>query len=85
MPYSHCRNLRLERCRAGIRIHAGLAWVALGYFAMSLLVQNLKYRWMGLATLLLTMCYVVVVGTSRFEPVYRGTDLGRLAARRSAA
>ena len=24
-----------------------------------------------MATLLLTMCYVIVVGTSRFEPVYR--------------
>ena len=34
-------------------------------------VQNQKYRWMGHATLLLTTCYLVVVGTSRFEPVYR--------------
>ena len=53
--------------------HVGLAWVglALGYYALNLLVQNQKYRWMGHATLLLTLCYVVVVGTSRFEPVYR--------------
>ena len=53
--------------------HVGLAWVglALGYYGLNLLVQNQKYRWMGHATLLLTMCYVIVVGTSRFEPVYR--------------
>ena len=53
--------------------HVGIAWVglALGYYALNLLVQNQKYRWMGHATLLLTTCYLVVVGTSRFEPVYR--------------
>jgi hypothetical protein len=53
--------------------YVALAWVglALGYYALNLLVQNQKYRWMGHATLLLTMCYVIVVGTSRFEPVYR--------------
>lgn len=51
----------------------GFAWVglALGYYALNLLVQNQKYRWMGHATLLLTTCYLVIVGTSQFEPVYR--------------
>jgi hypothetical protein len=50
-----------------------LAWVglALAYYGLNWIVQNQKYRWMGHATLLLTLCYVVVVGTSRFEPVYR--------------
>ncbi len=53
--------------------YVGLAWVglALGYYGLNLLVQNQKYRWMGHATLLLTTCYLVVVGTSHFEPVYR--------------
>jgi uncharacterized membrane protein len=53
--------------------YVGLAWVglALSYYALNWIVQNQKYRWMGHATLLLTLCYVVVVGTSRFEPVYR--------------
>jgi uncharacterized membrane protein len=53
--------------------HVGLAWVglALVYYALNLIVQNRKYRWMGHATLLLTMCYLVVVDTQRFEPVYR--------------
>jgi hypothetical protein len=53
--------------------YVGLAWVglALGYYVMNLIVQNRKYRWMGHATLLLTTCYVVIVGTRSFEPVYR--------------
>ena len=53
--------------------HVGLAWVglALVYYALNLIVQNRKYRWMGHATLLLTMGYLVVVDTQRFEPVYR--------------
>ncbi len=53
--------------------HVGLSWVglALVYYVLNLIVQNRKYRWMGHATLLLTTCYLVVVGTQRFEPVYR--------------
>ncbi len=54
-------------------MHVGLAWVglALVYYLLNLVVQNRKYRWMGHATLLLATCYLVVVGTRRFEPVYR--------------
>jgi hypothetical protein len=53
--------------------YVGLAWVglALGYYALNWIVQNQKYRWMGHATLLLTTCYLVIVGTRSFEPVYR--------------
>lgn len=53
--------------------YVGLAWVglALFYYAMNLIVRNQKFRWMGHATLLLTTLFMVVVGTSRFEPVYR--------------
>jgi uncharacterized membrane protein len=53
--------------------HVGLAWVglALVYYVLNLVVQNRKYRWMGHATLLLTTCYLVIVGTRQFEPVYR--------------
>jgi hypothetical protein len=53
--------------------YAGLAWIglALGYYALNLVVQNQKYRWMGHATLLLTTFYLVVVGTRQFEPAYR--------------
>jgi hypothetical protein len=53
--------------------YVALAWVglALVYYTLNLMVRSQKYRWMGHATLLLTMLYVVVVGISRFEPVYR--------------
>ena len=53
--------------------YVGLAWIglALGYYGMNLLVRNQKYRWMGHVTLLLTALYLVIAGTSRFEPVYR--------------
>ena len=53
--------------------YVGLAWVglALTYYVLNLGVRSPKYRWMGHATLLLSMLYVVVVGISRFEPVYR--------------
>jgi uncharacterized membrane protein len=38
---------------------------------LNLAVHNRKYRWMGHATLLLTTCYIAVVGTRQFEPLYR--------------
>jgi|CZKI01.1.fsa_nt_gi hypothetical protein len=53
--------------------YIGLAWVglALAYYVLNLAVHNRKYRWMGHATLLLTTCYIAVVGTRQFEPLYR--------------
>ncbi len=53
--------------------YVGLAWIglALVYYGMNLLVRSQKYRWMGHVTLLFTTLYLVIVGTSRFEPVYR--------------
>ena len=53
--------------------YVGLAWVGLAvvYYVLNLVVRSQKYRWMGHTTLLLTTFYLVVVGTSRFEPVYR--------------
>lgn len=53
--------------------YVGLAWVGLAviYYVLNLVVQNQKYRWMGHATLLLAMLFLVIVGISRFEPIYR--------------
>jgi hypothetical protein len=53
--------------------YVGLAWVglALFYYLMNLVVRSQKFRWMGHVTLLLTSLYLVIVGSSRFEPVYR--------------
>jgi hypothetical protein len=53
--------------------YVGLAWVglALFYYLMNLIVRSQKFRWMGHVTLLLTALYLVIIGVSRFEPVYR--------------
>ena len=53
--------------------YVGLAWVgvALFYYLLNLVVRNRKYRWLGHATLLLTALYLLIIGTSRFEPRYR--------------
>jgi hypothetical protein len=53
--------------------YVALSWIGLAafYYLMNFIVRNRKFRWMGHATLLLTALYVLVVGTSRLEPVYR--------------
>ncbi|MES1194621.1 MAG: hypothetical protein ABUL65_01920, partial [Opitutus sp.] len=53
--------------------YVGVAWVglALFYYLLNLIVRNRKFRWLGHVTLLLTTGYLLVVGTGRFEPVYR--------------
>jgi len=53
--------------------YVGLSWIglALFYYLMNFIVRNRKFRWMGHVTLLLTTLYLLVVGTSRFGPVYR--------------
>jgi hypothetical protein len=53
--------------------YVGLAWVGLAllYYLMNFIVRSQKYRWMGHVTLLLTTFYLLIVGSSRFEPVYR--------------
>jgi hypothetical protein len=55
------------------RTFVSVAWVgvAVGYYAMNLMVRNLKYRWMGHLTLLLTVLYVVIVGLTQLAPAYR--------------
>jgi len=53
--------------------YVSLSWVgvALAYYLMNLIVQNPKYRWMGHLTLLLTVCYVVVMAFTQFGSTYR--------------
>ena len=50
-----------------------LAWVgvALLYYLIGILLRNLKYRWMGHGTLLLTALYLAILGISRLEPLIR--------------
>ena len=55
------------------RAYVSLSWVgvAVVYYLMNLVVQNLKYRWMGHLTLLLTVLYVIVIGITQLAPAYR--------------
>lgn len=53
--------------------YVGLSWmgVAILYYLLNMLIQNQKYRWMGHLTLLLSVLYMLVVGITAMEPVYR--------------
>jgi hypothetical protein len=64
------------------RMFVALAWIALaaGYYSLNLVAQNLKYRWMGHATLLGTLVYVLAVATRQFDPVWRVLTLLALGA-----
>lgn len=53
--------------------YVALAWVvvAAAYYLVNVIVKNPKYRWMGHGTLVMTTLYVIGMGVSRFEPIYR--------------
>jgi hypothetical protein len=53
--------------------YVSLAWVgvAVAYYSMNLIVRNVKYRWMGHLTLLLTVLYVLVVGLTQLSSTLR--------------
>jgi hypothetical protein len=55
------------------RAYVSVSWVgvAVVYYVMNLIVRNVKYRWMGHLTLLLTVLYVVIVGLTQLAPTYR--------------
>ena len=50
-----------------------LSWtiVAILYYVMSMILKNKKYRWMSILTFLLTVLYILFVGTINLEPVFR--------------
>jgi uncharacterized membrane protein len=50
-----------------------LAWAAAAasYFGLSILLSNVKYRWMGIATLLGTVVYLFLVDLARLGPGFR--------------
>ena len=50
-----------------------LSWtiVAVLYYIMSVIIKNKKYRWMSLLTLLLTVGYILFIGTTNLEPIFR--------------
>lgn len=53
--------------------YISLSWTGLSvfYFAMSLLLQNKKYRWMALGNLLITLIYVFVFDLTHLAPELR--------------
>ena len=55
------------------RQHVSLSWVAAAavYFAVGLALRNVKYRWMAVGTLLITVPWLVFVDVARLSPGYR--------------
>jgi hypothetical protein len=59
-----------------------LSWTmaALMYFVISLLLKNIKYRYMALATMICSAFYLFIVDLARIEIIYRVLALLFLAA-----
>jgi uncharacterized membrane protein len=53
--------------------YVSLSWlcVAIIYYVISLILKNMKYRWMALLTFLSTAVYLLVVGITRLESIFR--------------
>ena len=53
--------------------YAAISWasVAVLYFILSLILHNTKYRWMSVATLIVTVLYVFMVDLAQLEVGYR--------------
>ncbi len=61
----------LHHVLPGVWVSLSWAGVALAYYALSKLLSNFKYRWMAIATLLMAVMHVMIIGTTSFEPTYR--------------
>jgi len=55
------------------RQYVTISWAAAAaaYFGVSFLLRNIKYRWMGIITLLWTVAYLLLVDLARLGPGYR--------------
>ncbi len=53
--------------------YISLSWlaVAISYYVISLILKNMKYRWMALFTFILTALYLLIVGIIKLEPTSR--------------
>ena len=53
--------------------YVSLSWLAVAvvYYVISLILRNMKYRWMALMTFLLTAFYLIIIGIIKLEPVLR--------------
>ncbi len=61
----------LHHILPGVWVSLSWAGVALVYYGLSKLLTNLKYRWMAIATLLLSVFHLMIVGTTALEPTLR--------------
>ena len=53
--------------------YVSIAWIILSviYYAIGMLLNNIKYRWLALYTLLITAVYLLVIGIQESDPTYR--------------
>jgi len=53
--------------------YVGLSWIGVAtvYYVISLVLKNVKYRWMSLLTFLLSAVYLVIVGIAKLGPFLR--------------
>ncbi len=65
IPYALYNTVPLE--------YVSLSWLglAIAYYVISLILKNMKYRWLALLTFLATAFYLLVVGITKLEPVFR--------------
>jgi uncharacterized membrane protein len=49
--------------------YVSLSWIAIAiiYYFLSIILKNVKYRWMALATYFLTVAYVFIFGITSAE------------------
>ena len=50
-----------------------LSWTlaAMMFFVLSVVIRNVKYRWLGIITLVITVCYLFLVDLSNISLGYR--------------
>lgn len=53
--------------------YVAISWIAVAfvYYLLSLYLKNKKYRWMALLTILLTVFYILLIGTTQLDPIFR--------------
>jgi len=50
-----------------------ISWTALAlfYYLLSILLKIIKYRWLALSTLVLSILYLLIIGIRQPDPFYR--------------
>ncbi len=55
------------------RSYVILSWIALTifYYLISMVLKNKKYRYLALGTVVLTVCYIFIIGIAQLPPLFR--------------